>query len=122
MELPCRGWQSRDEYISTKATVAVTAATSMASITWRQGRWMYLWPSRVGGLSGHQHTATGDRLGASWVGGPSGNQHTATGDRLGASWVGGPSGHQHTAMGDSGQGRECSTASLPDPRAVQQYP
>lgn len=28
--------------MSTKATVAVTAATSMASSTWRQGRWMYL--------------------------------------------------------------------------------
>lgn len=26
----------------TKPTAAVTAATSMASITWRQGLWMYL--------------------------------------------------------------------------------
>lgn len=28
--------------MSTKAAVAVTAATSVASTTWRQGRWTYL--------------------------------------------------------------------------------
>lgn len=33
----------------TKPTAAVTAATSMASITWRQGRWMYLRGERSGG-------------------------------------------------------------------------
>lgn len=38
----------------TKPTVAVTAATSMASTTWRQGRWMYLQRERrsEGGTQG----------------------------------------------------------------------
>jgi len=40
--LPWMGWQSLEQYIMTNPTVAVTAATSMASTTWRQGRWMYL--------------------------------------------------------------------------------
>ena len=38
-----RGWQSLEKYIMVNDTVAVTAATNMASITCKQGRWTYLY-------------------------------------------------------------------------------